>query len=437
MINKLKNVKRLKLITPNTIRLSFYMAPINENQENARFTAKELDGITLLDFDSIITCDLFESGQEEYFDNIYSLMDEGVLSNQPTGADLGIYDYQPIYDKKNVYDFDYKAYIGSNFVQNIEDYETGKKVSLKRYDDNNDWSKCVLAESDFAGEGSKVIRTFKGYLEISKTRSVIRKCDCVDSQFTVVDIPQECIYRYQLRNGDEILCSCNEDGDKMVLNTLFTINGISCYDWVVDRPWLKNMNLSGIDVLNINQSGYLNDISNKFGLRLGDSVCLYLNRTSQKQQVLSQLIGELSAVFDKVVYINPQGNNVFAPKESNVIKFCALNSERIECQINIALLGANHVKRLIEMGKKVAMVVDDINSIRLLDQKFGADSPVAKTILGSVKACGNGASMLFMLVPIKFCTFDSLDSYGVLTNAETLGVVFDNNQVDLFNSYRV
>ena len=289
------------------------------------------------------------------------------------------------------------------------------------------------------GEQTKVVRTFKGYLEVTTSEfSTIRKCNYDNDDIAEVYIPQEYIHKYQLRNGDEIMCTCKESNGNMLMSSLFTINQISRVKWDIDRPWFNN--LKNIAPTTINAGGdYIQTIANKFRLFCGDNVFLYLNKSSQKNQILSNIFDELSEVFDKVVYINTKYNPTTKVSDNyNVVKFCALFTEESENKIAIALLGANYAKRMIELGKRVAVIIDDVESIMTLDkQHYGDEMPISKTILSSAKVSTIGSGTTFSVISLRTQEISAYEMNSMFKLAETLGIVFENNEIDLFNSYRV
>ena len=75
---------------------------------------------------------------------------------------------------------------------------------------------------------------------------------------------------------------------------------------------------------------YSEAIITKFGLFKGDNIFLYINKNSQKSQVVGKFVDELSEMFDKVIYINPQVRaNLTIGNVNNVIKFCTSFTELI------------------------------------------------------------------------------------------------------------
>jgi len=87
---------------------------------------------------------------------------------------------------------------------------------------DEDFTHCVLAQGDsLADESTKIVVTFKGYLEVRLSEySVIRSCD-IGSKISFAYISRKYIDYYKLRNGDEILCTCSEIDGNMVVTSLF------------------------------------------------------------------------------------------------------------------------------------------------------------------------------------------------------------------------
>ena len=112
-------------------------------------------------------------------------------------------------------------------------------------------------------------------------------------------------------------------------------------------------------------------------------------------------------------------------------------NERIQNQITIAALGANYARRLIELGKNVAIIIDNLDAIVGLDNMHNGELPLCKTLLSSAIATKDGAITLFTLISLRTDSVGSYTLHELFKSAETLGVVVDNNEIDLYNSYRI
>ncbi|MBQ7797712.1 MAG: hypothetical protein IJ371_01160, partial [Clostridia bacterium] len=259
----LKHVKEVKAFVPNNIRLSFYMTEVGDVSSKIEFTEQDLDNINLLDDDNFINPELFDMLNDDE-GNIYALMDEGVLQGRSTGADLGIYNYEPIKPVEKV-KIDYSKYISDEFIRSIDD-----DINDIAFDSCDDYgfSHCVLAEgNNLGGYNTQIVNTFKGYLEVTKSDfSIIRNCDCDSDNCFNVYVPQQYINKYQLRNGDELVCTCKESKGKMLLTSLFAINQESRYTFNCSRPWFKDLPYVKKS-RNLNIDGeYMTTIINKFEL---------------------------------------------------------------------------------------------------------------------------------------------------------------------------
>ena len=440
----IKKHNKVKLSRTKGIRIKLSLVPVGDLSTLQEFSVRDLENIKLLDNQELINDNLIDISDELAIGNIYALMDEGVLLGQPTGADLGIYDYEPIIDEKIVEDipsYDYLKYIAKWDTETNNNIEFGDDVKyLDDCEDDYAFDNCILAEGNvLGGEESQIILTFRGYLEVTKSSfSIIRRCDGQDAPFSIVYMPEYYVRKYQLRNGDEIVCTCKENNGKMLMNSLLTINQISYYNWDYARPWFKNLTACN-KVRKLRTSGELTDaINKKFGLYKGDNVFIYINKTSQKSQTLSKLIDELSLIFDKVIYINPQYKMLDNISDRyNIAKFFTSFNDTFRNQATIALLGANYAKRLIELDNNVAIVVDDIDSILALDKVYESEMPISKTILGSTKSTKTGGISSFTMVPLRLNSMKTFANNNILKSIETLGIVIDRNQLDLYHSYRV
>ncbi len=417
-----------------------------DKSTKTKFSQEDLELVTLLDDTTAINDDLFDIKDSfEQEGNIYGLYAEGVLNGQPTGADLGIYDYRPLEqilaENPDFSESHFQSYKPEKFNK---DFEAGLDSEFIKtntaFQDEYGLGQCILAESNpLNKEETKVVVTFKGYLEVCKhSFSLLRKSDSDNAKTSLVYVPEQYISRYKLRNGDEIMCTCKEDNGRMLMDSLLNINQIPYYNWNVDRPWFKDLKTSTKIKKLSNFGEYIEPIATKFGLHKGDNVCVYLNKNTQKTNTLDKLVIELSAMFDRVIYINPHcGTNPPITNSYNVVKFCTSANEEIRNQITIAALGANYARRLIELGQSVAIIIDNIDAIISLDRIHNGEMPLCKTLLSSAVATNDGAITLFTLISLRT---DSVSSYilpDIFKSTETLGIVVDNNEIDLHNSYRI
>ena len=233
------------------------------------------------------------------------------------------------------------------------------------------------------------------------------------------------------------MCTCKEDNGKMLIDSLFMINQIPRVRWSLNRPWFNELNISKYQPIN-DGGEYTKAIINKFGLFSGDNVFMYLTKTTQKNQVLTKFIQELNAMFDKIVYINSSYKFSSLDVEGcNIAKFTTLFTDSINNRITTILLASQYAKRLIEMGKKVAILIDDIEAINELDKKYDNEFPIIKSIFSAIKVSQVGEGTSFSFVSLRASSINNLDVSMICKNIETLGIVFDNNEIDLFNSYRI
>ncbi len=430
-----KNAKNIKIFAPNNVRLSFYIAPLGDVSTKTQFNEQDLLSISSWHENNGVNLDLFEHHSTIEEGNILALLQEGVIEGVATGADLGIYDYPQIVEKPKT-PIDYSQYLKGHSKPIDSEY-----TSVSYFDNSNDYfvRNCVLAEENpLNGNGSKVVFTFTGYLEVTKADfSIIRSCDCDKRKIEGVYIPNEYIYKYQLRHGDEIVCTCKNDNGKMLLDSLFSINQVSRRRWEPSRPWFNNLatveerSIAGADE-------YMKAIVNKFGLYMGDNVFIYLTKTTQKQSVLIKFIKELNMSFDKIIYINPNyKSNSLQVDGYNVTKFTTLLDDSFNAKVTNVLLATQYAKRLIEMGKKVAILIDDIEAIANLNKEYSSDEAIIKTVFGTVKVCELGACTSFSLVSLRTGDITSIIIPPICKSIETLGIIVDNNEIDLFNSYRI
>lgn len=427
VLNKvlIKSNKFVTAFKPNDIRLSFYIYPLGDVSHKTELTEQDLIAIQSIETENVLHTNLFDR-TPVVESNLYCLLAEGVVKGVNTGADTGIYNYEAV-----EVDFD----TSKTFYQ-IKDFD---KSYTPLFDDKFMFSNCILAdESPIGGNHTKVVHTFEGYLEVVDNEfSFIRRCDCDKIEFSVIYLPKYFIYKYLLRSGDHIMGTCIQHNGKMMLNALFTINHKSRYQWNTERPWFND--LKEVKSKKLKSKGdFLATIINKFGLVEGDRAFLYLTKTTQKNQITTKLMYESTQMFDKVIYININYSPSTLNTEGyNITKFCSTIGENSNIVISTVLLACQYAKRLIELGKKIAIIVDNIEDIIALDNKYFPDMSICKTLFGTAKVLETGSCVLMSAVSLRNRNIQTFDLPSICKTVETLGVVVDNNEIDLFNSYRI
>ena len=433
----LKHNKKFRLYHPNDTTFNLYIYPAGAQGLNFEFTDDDLKSIVLLDEEDTISEDFFDPIENDEAHNIYELLAEGVLEGKSTGADLGIYNYKVI-------DVGLNHTVNLNYIKSpkIEDIDDlSCKDGVQCFDEEDfDFKYCMLAQEDsLGGEKTQIIRTFKGYLEIVRPISVLRRYSDDKQTLPKVFVSEDYIDRFHLRTGDEVVCTYIQSKGQYVIKSIIEINGVPYYNWCLDRPLYRDIE-EVYDVKTIDGAGeYTDVISDKFDLSKGDNVFMYINKNTRKANMLMKFVDELSEMFDKVIYINPQFKHYkLSTNKRNVIKFCASASTGAKFQLLTALTGIAHARRLVELGKNVAVVVDDINSIALLDKEVGdgRDLAVSKSVLTSTIHSRCGSCTMFTLIPLLSDAVNSFKIHDIFRSLESIGMVVDNNEIDLFNSYR-
>jgi len=89
------------------------------------------------------------------------------------------------------------------------------------------------------------------------------------------------------------------------------------------------------------------------------------------------------------------------------------------------------------MGKNIAVIIDDIDTIASLDKDNIDEMPVCKTVLTCTKASNEGDGTSFTLIQLRTEIVNTFKVHNIFKSIETLGIVIDDNEIDLYNSYRV
>lgn len=416
------------------------------------FTSKDLDKILLLESDNELNYDLCvtPSKAKEDETSIFKLLNEGTVSGVLTGKDTGIYKYKEVKEEPVKEDDEFAGYeelLKTPIISKV----TGDKSTYlgintlttsiiadgfsQEYDQS--FAECMLAQFDpLGGPQTQVVRTFKGYLEIARPWGILHRSNCLSKDAERVYISEYYIDKYLLRNGDEISCMYTENQGKFVVESLLTINDEGYSNWETDRVWFDEIkSVPKPIVLKTGKEDTCTKVVNGLQMCRGDFVSVYLNDNSRVGGWIEQFIADANNNFDKVVVINPKvkGNSQLI-EGLNIVNFCAEFTDSKYKQTLVCLLAANYVKRLVELGKNVVVIADDINAISALDEGYNGEMPIMKTLLSCVKSYKRGGSIIFGVVP--FSNEESERKYSIFKSMETVGLVIHKADADVYSSYR-
>lgn len=421
------------------------------------FTSSDLEKICLLESDNELNYNLCVTSGKPKEDkaSIFKLLNEGALNGVLTGGDTGIYKYKEIKEDSiqenepnQEDDFaSYEELLKNPIISKI----TGDKSTYlgtntlttsiiadgfsQEYDQS--FAECMLAQFDpLGGPKTQIVRTFKGYLEVARPWGILHRSNCHSKNVERVYIADYYIDKYLLRNGDEISCMYVEKQGKYIVESLLTIND-ECYcNWDKNRVWFNDIkSVSKPIVLKADKDNACTKVVNGLEMCRGDFVSVYLKDASRGGGWIEKFIAGANSTFDKVVVINPKVKSNYQLVEGlNIVNFCAEFTDSRYKQTLTCLLGANYVKRLVELGKNVLVVVDDVNSVYALDECYNGEKPITKTLLSCVKSYKKGGSIMFGIVP--FSKEEGDREYSLFKSLETVGLVIDKAEADIYSSYR-
>ncbi len=406
-----------------------------------------------IDFDGIdkvmselddINYDLVDEKYRDILDDFYTLLGDGAeYSNVEVDESNEIQNSTEKTKELETYeDIIKRAKISKIPTINESFQQTPSEEFVSRLDNNfieDDYSGTLLLaqSSSLDSCDTNLIITIKGYLEVHSPYGVIRKSQFDSNDpLAVVLIPEKDIFNYHLKNGDQLSCTCVGIGKgKYIFRNMLTINGQKASQWKKFRPVFNDISAKPLK-RKVKVEGCLKDPVNRFGLFKGDNVFMYMGKNSPKHMVVEDIIYNLAMVFDKIVYINPSCKE-FIPINDDIARFCTKFDESSVNQIHTALLGINYAKRLVEQGLSVAVVVDDLNALAVLDAYIKNDMIISKTILSSNKDTDSGSLTLFNIMPYVQANSTVGNMHELFKTMQTLALVFDNQYVNLYDSNRM
>lgn len=425
-----------------------------DSSYQCELTQADLDNISMIESRDTVNSDLFvvDIDAETDASGLYSLFTEGALSGEKTGKDTGIYAYKPVVEEPVKEKpaartfFSYEDILNDPIIEatsdivygEIDDSSTTESIIAPGFSSGTEpaFMECMLAQYDpLGGPQTQVVRTFRGYLEVLRPMGILRANNCFEPDVGKVYVPEFYIDKYKLRNGDEIACVYTEQCGKFVLQSLLTINGVTYSNWDPERAWFdeiscepKPISVKGSD------TNKCIAIIRKLQLCRGDNVFVHFRDYARELKWTQEFIKLASELFDRVVVINPKVINDFElVNADNVVNFSAEVSDPTHNQIMACVMGANYVKRLVEMGKSVAVFVDHLHYLSSLDSGFNGENPVTKTVFSCIKANRKGGSIMFAMFPFS----NVQKTYNFFNSFETVSLMVDKGEADLFSSKRL
>ncbi len=239
------------------------------------------------------------------------------------------------------------------------------------------------------------VKSFIGYVEFLTSNSIILRPYDLTSRECVY-VPIEIAERYNLRAGDllEVEIEPASIDSPAICKDVFTINAcpISKYSPDTRLEYFDIRHIKPTKVIEFNNQEY-----SFLKMKHGEMIFVYCNNNNETTITATEM---LNSVKDgRKLYINPsiiEKNRVSLDGLENTEKFVSSiisdeqNTKRV---LNLAI---NRIKRIVEKGDRVIVLIDDVKTISLVDDNLF----LTKNLLSLTKEGGNsGSATIIALVP--------------------------------------
>lgn len=204
-------------------------------------------------------------------------------------------------------------------------------------------------------------------------------------------IPNSLILTYGLKYGDKVSAEVALKENQLVVIDIFSINNCPVGKLEPESNFV-NLNYVTPNTLIKTSNAELEKMSVMYGQNL------YLYGSNNNQNTLS-ILNFLSSCDDcKKIYINvtvADKNRNYLTNNSDIEMFTTEITENSDIARRVVNQAIERAKRLLEIGEKVIIAVDDVLSISCVDD---TNLQTTKLLLSSAKNCEQGSISIFAVM---------------------------------------
>ncbi len=275
----------------------------------------------------------------------------------------------------------------------------GRPPKVFGYDFSNVFNNKLSVGNGF-GNSSKVLNqeitssnedvvTVAGWLEVVNDNAALL---WVEKNFKneIYFVPSELLRNVQIKMGDRAVAEIGlEEGSKIV-KKVFSIN---------DCP-ITQISENQKDYLSFEHCAPTRKIEfeteeySRLNLMFGENVYVYGNNNNDNSKKIIDMLN--SSKVQNKIYINvsvAEKNKIFLKSLKYTENFVSNITDNIDVSKKIVFLAIERAKRILETQEDALVVVDDLNSIR------GIDECLAKSLVSLTKETGKGSITLLSVMP--------------------------------------
>ena len=293
-------------------------------------------------------------------------------------------------------------------IQGIVDIVTGKeqpqmsktkqgrppKTFGFNFDDvflNENMSSLSVCQEEVTYENDD-IKTVVGWVELGNNSAILWVQN--ENKYEHYFIPNDLLKTLKLKMSDRVVAEVSFDETQKVIKNIFNINGYPVKDLPKERKDYYNIEHK---ILN-RPVKFDVDKYDSLGLKIGENVYFYGLNNNENTNMLIGLMNASDVVNKLYVNISlAEKNKIFVNQLKNAEKFTADITTDVDLARRLVMLAVERVRRIIETGEDVLLVIDDVQSIMGIDKE---NLNLTKSIVSQTKNGGkNGSITTFAIMP--------------------------------------
>ena len=246
-------------------------------------------------------------------------------------------------------------------------------------------------------EGFEVggIKTVVGYVEIFANNSALLNV-LEHNEFVSYFVSPSIVENFGLRFGDKICAEIELKDGQVVIKSILNIN-----DCPISRSGKTRKNFEKLThEIPTENVKFENKSFEKFEIKKGESVYFYGNNNNENTISLIKLLN--AAKFDRKIYLNisvADKNRIFLNELKNSEQFAVNLTADVDVAKKAIMLSVERAKRAMENGEDVAILIDDLLSVKSVDNDVMTMLKSIVTITKNTKK--NGSITLLSIMPIS------------------------------------
>lgn len=190
-------------------------------------------------------------------------------------------------------------------------------------------------------------------------------------------------HNFDLRAGDRIVGEVNSKDNVKVIDKIFSINSCPIVEWSKNRKNFEDIKHQFVDKK-------LQFSNSELDINVGENVFIYGSNNNVNTDVSIKLLNSVDA---KRVYLNvsvTEKNKVMLESLQNAEQILINLIEENVVKKQMVSICIERLKRLVEMGENVVLIIDDMLSITSIDDE---NLTLTKTLVSLAKSSSRSGSL--------------------------------------------